>query len=129
MLHGQIALYGSGRPQLLRIQKAVNRLGVPDRPEIGYRPSSTLEARVKGRDGTCRWPTCNHSAWNCDLDHTVPYHLGGPTSAANLSALHRRHHRIKAIPGMRLTQPRPGTLLWRTRTGDLYLVTPSSWDL
>lgn len=125
VLHGQIALHGQGQPQLLRINRAVARVDTPDRPEGGYRPSGTLAARVKARDGTCRWPSCNHSAWSCDLDHTLPYHQGGATSAANLSALHRRHHRIKSTPGMRLTQPRPGTLLWRTRTGDLYLVTPA----
>ena len=124
ILHGQIALHGRGRPQLPRINKAVARVDAPDRPENGYRPSGSLDARVRARDGTCRWPSCNHSAWNCDLDHTIPYHRGGQTRAANLSALHRRHHRIKAMPGIRLAQPSPGTLLWRVRTGDLYLVTP-----
>jgi hypothetical protein len=122
VLHGEITLNGPARPQLVKILKAVSQVDVPDPPESGYRPSAALDAKVRARDGTCRWPSCNHSAWSADLDHTIPYQHGGPTSAANLSALHRRHHRMKPLPGMHASQPRPGTLLWRTRTGDLYLV-------
>ncbi|MEZ0077230.1 HNH endonuclease, partial [Planotetraspora sp. GP83] len=65
--------------------------------------------------------------YSSDLDHTRPHHHGGPTTDANLAALHRRHHKIKALPGTHVTQPRPGTLLWRTRTGDCYLVTPDEF--
>ncbi|MFC3998956.1 HNH endonuclease [Nocardiopsis sediminis] len=48
------------------------------------------------------------------MGHTTPHHLGGPTSAGNLAALCRRHHRLKQHPAWSLTQPSPGTLVWRT---------------
>lgn len=47
------------------------------------------------RDGTCRAPGCTVSAERCDLDHRVPWPTG-PTTASNLMALCRRHHRMKS---------------------------------
>ncbi|HEY9468927.1 MAG TPA: HNH endonuclease signature motif containing protein, partial [Propionibacteriaceae bacterium] len=129
MLHGEITLYGDPRPQQKAIAKAIATIDASDAREPHYRPSSTLAARVRARDGTCRWPSCNHSAFGSDLDHTRPYHLGGPTKAGNLSALHRRHHRIKGLPGMWLIQYGPGRLMWRTRTGAVYLTQPPNYDI
>ncbi|MFC4565614.1 HNH endonuclease signature motif containing protein, partial [Nocardiopsis mangrovi] len=79
-----------------------------------YRPPPRLRSHIDSRDRTCRFPHCNRPAVECDVDHTVPHHLGGPTSAANLAALCRRHHRLKQHPGWKLSQPSPGTLVWRT---------------
>jgi hypothetical protein len=128
MLHGEIVLTGPPRPQSKSMAKAIKALTTPDEPEPHYRPSPGLAARVRARDGTCRWPSCNHSAFTADLDHTRPYDQGGQTRASNLSALHRRHHRIKALPGMTLTQYRPGHFMWRTRTGATYFVGPPDYD-
>ncbi|WP_083148842.1 13E12 repeat family protein, partial [Mycobacterium intermedium] len=41
-------------------------------PEPHYRPSTALADFVKCRDLTCRWPGCEVSAWDCQLDHTIP---------------------------------------------------------
>ncbi|MFC4566099.1 HNH endonuclease signature motif containing protein, partial [Nocardiopsis mangrovi] len=79
-----------------------------------YRPPPRLRSHIDSRDRTCRFPHCNRPAVECDADHTTPHHLGGPTSAANLAALCRRHHRLKQHPGWKLSQPSPGTLIWRT---------------
>jgi hypothetical protein len=61
----------------------------------GYVPPPALAAAVRLADGTCRWPGCGQPAWRCDLDHVVPHADGGETTADNLVALCRRHHRIK----------------------------------
>ncbi|MCT9930856.1 HNH endonuclease [Planotetraspora sp. A-T 1434] len=126
VLHGEIAIKGPARPQLVRIMKAVRAVDQPPPPEPGYRPSAALDAKVRARDRTCRAPSCNHSAWSADLDHTRAHERGGPTAYGNLAALHRRHHRIKgSVPGVHVEQVRPGQLLWRTRTGDTYHTRPA----
>ncbi|MFC3998732.1 HNH endonuclease, partial [Nocardiopsis sediminis] len=79
-----------------------------------YRPPPLLRSHIDSRDRTCRFPHCNRPAVECDADHTMPHHLGGSTSAGNLAALCRRHHRLKQTPGWNLSQPSPGTLVWRT---------------
>ncbi len=61
---------------------------------LSYRPPAALDRHVRLRDGTCRFPGCEVPAWECDLDHLVPFPLG-PTSAENLHALCRRHHGLK----------------------------------
>ncbi len=64
-------------------------------PESGYVPSKALADFVRCRDLTCRWPGCDRPAYDCDLDHTVPYAAGGPTHASNLKCYCRTHHREK----------------------------------
>ncbi|GAB3466946.1 HNH endonuclease signature motif containing protein [Kineococcus endophyticus] len=59
-----------------------------------YRPSAALRRFVVARDATCRGPGCVRPAADCDLDHVVPW-PEGPTTADNLQALCRTHHRFK----------------------------------
>jgi hypothetical protein len=59
-----------------------------------YQPPAGLDDFVRMRDGTCRFPGCRRRASACDLDHTVAF-PDGATSAANLHALCRAHHRLK----------------------------------
>ena len=59
-----------------------------------YRPPAGLARHVRIRDVTCRFPGCAVLARDCDLDHLIPFPTG-PTSADNLHALCRRHHRLK----------------------------------
>lgn len=58
-----------------------------------------------------------------DLDHTIPYARGGPTSQDNLTPLDRRHHRDKTLGGWGKRQPDPDTCLWRSPNGWIYLTT------
>ncbi|MEJ3749181.1 HNH endonuclease signature motif containing protein [Actinomycetes bacterium KLBMP 9797] len=88
------------------------------------RPSAEDAAFVKARDRTCRAPGCRTPAHRADLDHTVDWAKGGFTVPANLGVLCRRHHRFKDHHGVRLTQPTPGTFVWRTRLGRTYQVKP-----
>ncbi len=63
-------------------------------PEPRYRPSKKLADFIRCRDQTCRFPGCREPATRCDVDHTIPWPYG-PTAAANLDGLCRRHHLLK----------------------------------
>ncbi|OYD69810.1 HNH endonuclease signature motif containing protein [Rhodococcus sp. OK302] len=65
-----------------------------------YRPGAALDTWLRAAAGSCQWLHCDVPAWNCDLDHLVPFdHAdpanGGKTIASNLSAYCRNHHRLK----------------------------------
>jgi hypothetical protein len=90
----------------------------------GYRISPRLRAFVEARDQDCGYPTCRRAATCCDLDHTIPYHLGGLTCECNLGPHCRRHHRLKGTGAWRLEQPRPGVFKWITPAGLTYSVSP-----
>ena len=70
--------------------------------ESRYRPSRLLDRAVRLRDLTCRFPGCRRYAVGgssgVDLDHTNPW-PAGDTSADNLAALCRHHHRVKHEAG------------------------------
>lgn len=99
-------------------------------PEPRYRPSAALADFVRCRDITCRFPGCDVPADLCDLDHTVPYHAGGPTHASNLKAECRKHHLIKTFwcgPGGWRDQQFPdGTVIWTSPSGHVYRTVPGS---
>lgn len=64
-----------------------------------------------------------------DLDHSVPYRppdRGGPpgqTGLHNLGPLARGHHRAVTHGGWRRRQPAPGTYVFRSPTGHVFVVT------
>jgi hypothetical protein len=89
-----------------------------------YRPSPRLREFVAARDLTCTFPTCGQPAWRADLDHTVPWHRGGPTCRCNLGGRCRTHHKIKQLPGWNLEQTVAGTFRWTTPSGRAYTVGP-----
>ncbi|EID08773.1 13E12 repeat family protein, partial [Mycobacterium xenopi RIVM700367] len=95
-------------------------------PERGYVPSKALADFVRCRDLTCRWPGCDKPAFECDLDHTIPYAKGGPTHASNLKAYCRTHHLVKTFWGWREQQLPDGTLILTAPTGHTYVTTPGS---
>ena len=51
------------------------------------------------RDRHCRFPGCDRPHTWCDAHHVVHWADGGPTAAANLLLLCRRHHRLVHRPG------------------------------
>ncbi|QIM21238.1 HNH endonuclease [Phycicoccus sp. HDW14] len=89
----------------------------------GYRPSDLLVELVKARDGRCRFPGCSVAARFCDLDHVRPWPLG-PTAAANLMCLCRRHHRIKQSPGWSVRLLPDASAEWTDPTGRRRMTEP-----
>ncbi|WP_158644283.1 HNH endonuclease signature motif containing protein, partial [Nesterenkonia massiliensis] len=63
---------------------------------IGRYPPAHLRDALIFRDGTCQADGCTISAERCDVDHQTPWEQGGETTADNLWALCRRHHRMKS---------------------------------
>jgi hypothetical protein len=92
-----------------------------------YRPPPRLREFVVAKDGTCTFPTCGQPAWRGDLDHTIPWHHGGPTCACNLSARCRTHHKIKQLPGWKLEQSRRGAISWITPARRTYTAQPNRY--
>jgi hypothetical protein len=100
----------------------------PDRKQPdGYRPSPRLRHLIEVRHRTCSFRGCRRAAQRCDLDHTIPHHLGGATCRCNLATLCRRHHQAKQAQGWRLDQPEPGVLVWTLPHGRRYRVEPDPY--
>jgi hypothetical protein len=95
----------------------------------GYRPSRTLRHLIAARNATCTAPGCGQPAARCDLDHTTPWHHGGPTCPCNLAPLCRHHHRCKQAQGWWLEQSEPGVLRWRTPAGRTHTTTPTIYPI
>lgn len=85
-----------------------------------YRPSQQLSDYLLARDRTCRFPGCNQP--RTDIDHAIPWGLGGATGPENLGLLCRRHHRLKTHGGWQLESKDDGSCLWRSPTGHTYFV-------
>lgn len=82
-----------------------------------YRPREKLRRYVRFRDGRCRFPTCNRSAWRCDIDHTDEWHDGGTTSHDNLALLCRYHHALKGNTPWKVVHTSRGVLEWTSPLG------------
>ncbi len=97
---------------------------VTDLARTRYRPTAGLDEYVRVRDRECRRAGCHRPAQACDLDHSVPWHFGGNTDAADLISFCRRDHRLKDEPGWTYHLAPDGTLTIITPTGQTYDSTP-----
>ena len=95
------------------------------RESASYRPPPALQHLIRVRQQLCVFPGCGRAARRCDLDHTIPYHLGGRTCECNLAPLCRKHHQAKQTQGWMLDQPEPGIMIWTTPAGRRYITYPS----
>ena len=97
--------------------------------EPRYRPSVALADFIRARDLCCRFPGCDKPAEVCDIDHTIPYGLGGPTHPSNLSLKCRAHHLLKTFwcgqKGWREEQFGDGTIIWTSPSRRTYTTKPS----
>jgi hypothetical protein len=94
--------------------------------EVGraaYSPSAALADLVRTRDRTCRFPGCRQPARRCDLDHVIAW-PAGPTTAGNLAALCRHHHRLKHQTRWTVQPGDGGELVWTSPTGHRYPTIP-----
>ncbi|WP_442854409.1 DUF222 domain-containing protein [Arthrobacter sp. EPSL27] len=79
-----------------------------------------LRRFITARDNTCRTPYCDAPIRH--LDHIIPWHHGGPTTAGNGAGLCEACNHTKETPGWTV-RPRPGprhTLQVTTPTGHTY---------
>jgi 5-methylcytosine-specific restriction endonuclease McrA len=98
-----------------------------------YQIPDRLTEQVILRDSNCVFPWCTRTARASDLDHITPYEpvvepvetgIAGPpgqTSTENLSALCRRHHRLKTFGGWTYRRTGPAAYLWTSPHGYRYL--------
>ena len=82
-----------------------------------YEPPQALKDFLIARDRTCRFPGCRRSAALSDLDHAQSWEEGGSTSAENLGALCRRHHRLKTHDGWSVISNSDGSCTWTSPLG------------
>lgn len=82
-----------------------------------YEPPQALKDFLIARDRTCRFPGCRRSASLSDLDHAQSWEEGGSTSAENLGALCRRHHRLKTHDGWSVVSHADGSCTWLSPLG------------
>ncbi len=87
-----------------------------------YEPPQPLVDFLLARDRTCRFPGCRAPAHLSDLDHAQSWESGGTTSAKNLGALCRRHHRLKTHGGWKLESASDGSCVWTSPHGKRYPV-------
>ncbi|MDX6389289.1 MAG: hypothetical protein QOJ73_352 [Streptosporangiaceae bacterium] len=91
----------------------------------GYQPSRALRHLIEIRQATCGRPGCRRAATACDLDHSIPYHLGGRTCECDLGPVCRHDHHLKQAPGWTLTQTQPGHMTWTAPSGRTYTTGPT----
>lgn len=73
--------------------------------------SGALRAKLKARDGHCRWPGCERPASWCDGHHLVHWAEGGATDLDNLVLLCKRHHRMVHEGGWQLIKYEGGRIM------------------
>ncbi|MGV8895091.1 MAG: DUF222 domain-containing protein [Rhodoglobus sp.] len=90
-----------------------------------YSAPADLRRYLRVRDGTCRFPGCGRLAVNCDLDHTVEWHTGGPTDHDNLAHLCPGHHHLRHHTGWSVVHVGDGVLQWTSPLGRSYTTHPA----
>jgi hypothetical protein len=90
-----------------------------------YQVPPELRRYLQVRDGTCRFPGCSKRAARCELDHTKDWQHLGPSDAANLGHLCKKHHALKHASGWSVTQePRSAVYTWTSPTGRVRTTDP-----
>ncbi len=95
-------------------------------PTVRFAPDQ-IRAFVTARDQTCTAPGCRQPARRADLDHHPPWRpdgTGGRTSAEQLAALCRHHHRLKTHTKWRIAARSHGTTEWVSPDGRHYTTEP-----
>jgi hypothetical protein len=91
-----------------------------------HRRPKWLDHAIRTLDRTCRAPGCRRPAEACDIDHVIPYPRGA-TTATNLTALCRHHHRMKTHAGWSCRLLPDRRVEWVSPTGLTYTTHPGRW--
>jgi hypothetical protein len=100
-------------------------------PIDAYEIPASLREQLQLRYPADVFPYAAAVSRSIDIDHTIPYlspDRGGPpgqTRLGNLGPHVRRHHNQKTHGRWQVRQPEPGTWLWRSPHGRIYLVNTS----
>jgi hypothetical protein len=96
-----------------------------------YRPSQHLIDFLTARDGGCSFPTCHAPPERCEIEHCVPFNLGGPTTPSNTALTCHRHNEIKKADGPWSYTINDDTSTWTDKRADLVLDNrpPERWVL
>ena len=111
--------------------KPVINLNDEPAPVDSYEIPARIAEHLRLRQPVDVFPYAAGGSRRTDLDHTTPYlhpQRGGPpgqTAVGNLGPLVRYHHRLKTHGQWNVRQPEPGTWVWRTPHGRIYLVNTS----
>ena len=111
--------------------KPVINLNDTPAPVDSYEIPARIAEHLRLRQPADVFPYAAGGSRRTDLDHTTPYlhpQRGGPpgqTAVGNLGPLVRYHHRLKTHGQWNVRQPEPGTWVWRTPHGRIYLVNTS----
>jgi hypothetical protein len=89
-------------------------------------PTAAMRRHLNIRDQHCRFPGCRQPTARTDIDHTVDWAEGGPTTIGNLAHLCRRHHTLKHHTPWTVEQHPGGILHWTSPTGHHYPSHPTS---
>ena len=113
----------------------------------GYVPTDGQKARVRGRDGGCRFPGCDVPAHRCQIDHVINYDPAdsirgapgmntgagfiagdgennlGVTAIWNLQCLCQHHHNLKTSKHWRAVMHDDGSVTWVDHTGRAFATT------
>ena len=88
------------------------------------RPTARQRRAVLATHNTCTFKGCRAPATSADLDHTVAYAHGGPTTVANLAPLCETDHTLRHKHGWTYHQQPDGTHLWTSKLGHKYTTRP-----
>jgi hypothetical protein len=91
-----------------------------------YPLTKALRRWILYRDQICRFPGCTRKAERSEIDHTIPFGLGGLSEEGNLAVLCKKHHRLKHNSRWRVTQLGKGVLRWTSPAGRSYLTHPAA---
>lgn len=99
--------------------------GIDDVEVEGYRPSEKQKAKVRLRDGLCRFPDCQRPASICEIDHVVEYDgEEGLTVVKNLQCLCPFHHNLKTSGNYTVFMNHNGVCRWGMPNGSLRVTLP-----
>lgn len=93
---------------------------------VRRRPNARQRRGIYAAHSTCVFPGCRMPAADCDLDHTVAWSQGGPTTTDNLAPLCRHHHRLKDFATWRYVPRSNGDYLWISPFGHTYTTSGQS---